>query len=130
MIYICNFYLQGINILAPEQNHLSSSEQRHCLVMSSTVRGALAIRNTLIPAFAAHLCNSTEEEDIYSIFLKAHHTIQLDPEVLNADMIPKFTSTLDKKLSLRKIFKEQSKTSGGLGSIFNGMLGRQSCVLM
>lgn len=45
------------------------------------------------------------------IFLKILNSVQNDSDVKSSDMVPEFRSTLDKKLSLRKILREDSESS-------------------
>ena len=85
-----------------------SLRQRHCMVVCSAVNGGVAIRNTMIPALAHYLTNSAADEDMFSIFLKAHYSVQSDRDVISSGMVAVFISTLDKKLSLKKGFKENT----------------------
>lgn len=96
------------------------------MVVCSAVNGGVAVHNTMIPALAHYLRNSSADEDMYSILLKAHYSVQSDSYVVSSGMVPVFISTLDKKLSLKKVFKEN--TVATVGSSHRTWMG--SCALM
>lgn len=76
--------------------------------MMSTVSGSVAYRNLMIPMFAEELRDSTNNGDIYEIFLNTHEKLNNKLKgTTEEDQIPEYRSTLTKKLSLRNIFKQQ-----------------------
>ena len=96
------------------------------MVVCSAVNGGVAIRNSMIPALAHYLRNSSSDEDMYSIFLKAQYSVLSNRDVISSGMVPVFISTLDKKPSLKKVFKEN--TVATVGSSQRTLMG--SCALM
>ena len=97
------------------------------MVVCSAFNLSVAVRNTMIPALAHYLRNPSSDEDMYSIFLKAHHSVQSDHDVISSGMVPVFISTLHKKLSLKKVFRENTITTA-VGSSNLTWMG--SCALM
>ena len=58
------------------------------MVISTTVQRGIAVRNSMIPALAEHLIKSEEDDDLYTIFLRAHNSVKNDPDVIKCGMIP------------------------------------------
>ena len=61
---------------------------RHCMVISTTVTGGLAVRNSMIPALAEQLIKSEEDDDLSTIFLRARNSVQNDPDITKCGMVP------------------------------------------
>ena len=82
-------------------------ESRDMITMTATVNGDVAYRNQMIPLFASELQNSSNDGDIYEIFLRTHGRLREKLKGTVAEnQIPEFRSTLTQKLCLRNIFKQ------------------------
>ena len=78
-------------------------QSRDVITMMATVDGDVAYRNYMIPMFAEELRDSSNNGDIYEIFVKTHEKL-IKKLPAEARQIPEFRSTLRKKLCLRNIF--------------------------
>ena len=78
-------------------------QSRDVITMMATVDGDVAYRNYMIPMFAEELRDSSNNGDIYEIFVKTHEKL-IKKLPTGARQIPEFRSTLTKKLCLRNIF--------------------------
>ena len=63
------------------------------------------MRNFMIPALAEQLIKSEEDDDLCTIFLRAHNSVQNDPDVTKCEMVPECRSTMTKKLCLKNMFR-------------------------
>lgn len=82
-------------------------ENRDMIAMTASVSSDVAYRNQMIPLFASELRDSSENGDIYEIFLKSHGRLRDKLKGTMAEnQIPEFRSTLTQKLCLRNIFKQ------------------------
>ena len=81
------------------------------MVISTTVAGGIAVRNSMIPALAEQLIKSEEDDDLYTIFLRAHNSVQNDPDVTKRGMVPECRSTMTKKLCLKKMLRGHNITN-------------------
>ena len=75
------------------------------MLISTTVTGGIAVRSSMIPALAEQLIKLEEDDDLYTIFLRAHNSVQNDPDVTKCGMVPECGSTMTKKLCLKKMFR-------------------------
>ena len=78
-------------------------QSRDVITMMASVDGDVAYRNYMIPMFAEELRDSSNNGDIYEIFVKTHEKL-IKKLPTEARQIPEFRSTLRKKLCLRNIF--------------------------
>ena len=81
-----------------------SIQHRDTATIIATVKGGLAERNEMVPIFAKLLKNSTHNQCITEVYHKMHGELKGK----GSDQIPVLTSTLTKKLCLRKIFQSSS----------------------
>ena len=107
--------MYSMSVLNPASPHLSFTDPqdkrvftlklRHFIVISTTVTGGIAVRNSMIPALAEQLIKANEDDELYTIFLRAHNSVQNDPDVTKCGMVPECRSTLTKKLCLKMLFR-------------------------
>ena len=81
-----------------------SIQHRDTATIIATVKGGLAERNEMVPIFAKLLKDSTHNQCITEVYHKMHGELKGK----GSDQIPVLTSTLTKKLCLRKIFQSST----------------------